>query len=204
LQDIKIGTLTINVKKYVQGESVMKTEAVRLKESMIADRIRAYEWLYFSDFSPCPSTVRRSGAMGKPTLDEFTTDFSDHFFTGEAPEKGRAFIIVLDRTGEEIGFISYDSRNLNESAAELDVWMKSSSYTRQGFGPAAIRQLSDELFKKGFKNLILRSSSESDVLAKAFSKAGFSKVDSPASFYKKTDSKEKSSDRSYYMILSKS
>jgi RimJ/RimL family protein N-acetyltransferase len=182
----------------------MKTETVRLKESMIADRIRAYEWLYFSDFSPCPSTLRRPGSLGKPTLDEFTNDFSDHFFTGESPDKGRAFIIVLDRTGEEIGFISYDSRNLKESTAELDVWMKSSSYTRQGFGPAAIRQLSDELFKKGFKHLILRSSSESDILAKAFSKAGYAKIESPASFYKKHEGKEKSSDRSCYMILSKS
>ena len=162
----------------------MKKELIDLKESRLEDRVKAYEWLYFSDFSP--STVPYIRSTGsKPSLEEFSSDYNDNFFNGISPERGRAFLITIKATGEEIGFIAYDSRHLMDGIAELDLWMKSSSYTGQGYGPAALSLLSQKLFNKGFKKLITRSTNENKNAIKAYKKAGFADTGSDSSeFYK--------------------
>jgi RimJ/RimL family protein N-acetyltransferase len=150
----------------------MKKELIDLKESRLEDKIKAYEWLYFSDFPPNSAPYIRV-TENKPSLEEFSENFKDQIFSGISPEKGRAFLITIKSTGEEIGFISYDSRHFLEGIAELDLWMKSTSYTGQGYGPAALSILSQQLFHKGFKKLITYTTNDNEHAIKAYKKAGF-------------------------------
>lgn len=161
----------------------MKGESVSLKESTPTDRVKAYEWLYFSDLPKSSYAVDSPGGE-KPTLEKFSLEYDTHFFDGSAPDKGRGYMIELKSTGEQVGFISYDSRHLQKGIAEIDIWMKSMSYTRHGLGSKAMKELLNKLFLQGFHTVIFRPENGNEPAIKAGEKLGFSPMNNGIeSFY---------------------
>lgn len=161
---------------------------IYLKNATLEDRRKAYEWLYFSDFSPFLNELQRYSSQNIPTLPEFEGDYQDFFFNELHPEKGRAYLIMLKENvnKEEIGFISYTSFGLMEDTAELDIWLKSLEYTGKGYGTFALQILSQKLLKNGFHTMIIRPCRKNIRAVKSYKKIGFEEsVFKPENYYEK-------------------
>jgi len=79
---------------------------IELREAIIEDREKAYQWLYYSDFSKFLN--RLEGLTGEtiPSYEKFKEDYQDYYFNGSHPEKGRCYIIVLKKNGiPKIGYV---------------------------------------------------------------------------------------------------
>jgi RimJ/RimL family protein N-acetyltransferase len=160
---------------------------IYLKGAGLEDRKNAYEWLYFSDFSPFLNELTGYSPDNIPTFQEFKYDYEDFFFNDSSPEKGRAYIIILKENDEEeeIGFISYTGFGLMEGIAELDIWLKSLDYTGKGYGTSALTILSSELLKEIFDTLIIRPCAKNIRAIKSYKKIGFvESVFKPEKYYR--------------------
>lgn len=148
---------------------------IYLKEAILDDRKKAYEWLHYSDFSPFLNELMGYSPETIPTLSEFEKDYKNFYFNDSNPEKGRAYIIMLKENDndEEIGFISYTGLGLVEGIAELDIWLKSLDYTGKGYGTSALKILSQKLLKSGFHTLIIRPCAKNIRAVKSYKKIGF-------------------------------
>jgi hypothetical protein len=93
---------------------------IYLKEAVLQDRKKIYNWLYFSDFSSFLNELQSSSQIPSPS--EFKEYYEDFFFESSSPEKGQGYIILINEDEEdEIGFISYTSFHLMNGIAELDI-----------------------------------------------------------------------------------
>lgn len=158
---------------------------VYLKEAKLNDKIKAYEWLYFSDFSPFLNELVGYSPETIPSFHEFEEDYKDFYFNDSSPEKGRGYLIIEEENEkEEIGFISYTSFCLVEGVAELDIWLKSLDYTGKGYGTDALGILSQKLLKSTFHTLIIRPCAKNIRAIKSYKKIGFvESVFEPEKYY---------------------
>lgn len=107
-----------------------------------------------------------------PTWSEFIEDYRSHYFDDSAPQAGRCFLI--EWKGEQIGQINYNEIHRDTGWVELDIWMKDSRYTRQGFGTDALRMLCDYLGKTfACSKFMLAPSARNRLAIRAYEKAGF-------------------------------
>lgn len=161
---------------------------IYLKKAELENRKTAYEWLYFSDFSPFLNELQGYSPQNIPTLLEFEADYEDFFFNDSNPEKGRAYLIMLKENDneEEIGFLSYTALGLVKNTGELDIWLKSLDYAGKGYGTSALKILSDVLLEKGFHTLIIRPCAKNIRAVASYKKIGFvESIFNPENYYKK-------------------
>lgn len=148
---------------------------IELREAIIEDRKKAYQWLYYSDFSKFLN--RLEGLTGEtiPSYEKFKEDYQDYYFNGSHPEKGRCYIIVSTKNGkrEDIGIISYTSFHLLEKITEFDIWLKSLAYTGHGYGTQAILKLVKIVKGRSYAKIIIRPSKHNQMAIKSYKKAGF-------------------------------
>jgi len=145
---------------------------VRLRPATMLDRRVVWEWMACSDLTASMAGPPEFAEAPVPTWEQFVNDYRPHFFDGSRPERGRSFII--EHRGEAVGHISYDSHGKRPHFAELDMWMRDSSCCGQGFGRAALVQLSEHLHTAfGIRELILRSSARNLRAIRAYAAAGF-------------------------------
>ena len=62
---------------------------IEIREAKLEDRRKAYDWLYFSDFSPSIYKLEGYTKETIPSFEEFKADYEDYYFDGSRPEKGR-------------------------------------------------------------------------------------------------------------------
>lgn len=159
---------------------------IYLKKAELEDRRKAYNWLYFSDFSSFLNELQVDDSEGIPTMQEFEEDYGDFFFQDSHPEKGRAYLIILKEAGdlEEIGFITYTAFHLKEGIAEIDIWLKSLEFAGKGYGTEAVKILTREVFqKKGFDTIIIRPCAKNVRAVKSYKKAGFKENNFKPEYY---------------------
>lgn len=153
--------------------------AVSLRPASLHDRRRAYEWLAASDATLEMMGPPRFPDHPIPTWGEFCADYADRFFQPEGDGFGRLFIVCAGE--RNIGCISYDGLDGWRGIAELDIWIGSSADWSQGWGSAAIRELSGRLLSHPtVECLIIRPSRRNSRAIAAYRKAGFTLYD-PAS-----------------------
>ncbi|MCE5214803.1 MAG: GNAT family N-acetyltransferase [Methanobacterium sp.] len=161
---------------------------IHLKPARFEDRKKAYEWLYFSDFSSYLNELTAETSEGAvPTLSQFKEDYAFFFFDGSRPEKGRAYLIILEDPNfkEEIGFITYTAFHLRDGIAEIDIWLKSLEYAGKGYGTEALKILTHELFKEKYNTIIIRPCLENVRAVNSYKKAGFKVTNFQSDYYKK-------------------
>jgi len=148
---------------------------VNLREATKGDKSKVYEWFSNKDIAKAMLMGDDFPENPLPTREEFFEDYTDFYFDGTAPEKGRVYIIQLGNL--PIGSISYASYHLKGKKAELDIWMKSIDYCGKGYGSEAIKALCNLLYQnQGINQYIIRPSNKNKNAIRAYEKAGFVKV----------------------------
>ncbi|MBI4812863.1 MAG: GNAT family N-acetyltransferase [Methanobacterium sp.] len=108
---------------------------IKLRKATFGDRKKAYQWLYYSDFSDFLNKLQGHTSGGIPSYEDFKKDYMDYFFDGSQLEDGCCFIICKkDGITEDLGVISYTSFHLLDKITEFDIWLKGLSYTGHGYG----------------------------------------------------------------------
>jgi len=152
---------------------------IKLVPATLADKENVYIWCFHSE-----TTKSHSGPPYFPetpieSREEFFKDnhgYSDYFFDGTQPKKGRGFIILFNDV--QVGFVSYTSFHLKPGWSELDIWINSEGKCNKGFGSDALITLSNYLNKKmNIDKMIMRPSVKNDRAINAYVKAGFEKSD---------------------------
>ncbi|MGD2033734.1 MAG: GNAT family N-acetyltransferase [Bacteroidales bacterium] len=157
---------------------------ISLRFAEIRDYETAYRWLFFSDFSELVNQPAEVSADSLPSYEEFKHDYLPYFFDGSAPEKGRSFIIQLDKT-EDIGHISYTSFHLLDGITEFDIWLSELKYTGKSYGTYAISQLAERVFSEGYTTIIIRPARNNIRAIRSYQKAGFKPAEMiPEKYYK--------------------
>ena len=92
--------------------------SIELRPATQQDRSTIYNWLvsHLQELKTVQSNVRI------PTLEEFSVDYSNSYFTDVDKNKGRSFIICSGV--QELGHICYHGVSLENLSAELDLWLK--------------------------------------------------------------------------------
>ncbi len=149
---------------------------IQLRPATIADRCAIYDWMACSDLTTSIAGPPLFPEVPISTWGEFCADYAEFFFDGSQPESGRSFII--EHEGEAVGHISYDCRHLPPEVAELDIWLRDSSYFGRGFGRRAIDALCRHLGETlGKRELIMRPSARNPRAIAAYNAAGFRVLD---------------------------
>lgn len=160
---------------------------IKLRKSTLKDRKKAYQWLYFADFSDFLNKLQGFTSDNIPSFEEFKSDYEDFYYTGSRPDKGRCYIIVCQKNGirEDIGIISYTSFHLIDKITEFDIWLKGRKYTGHGYGTKAILELTKLVKDLGCKKVIMRPSKHNKIAINSYKKVGFrEKKFKPADYYK--------------------
>ena len=150
----------------------MNIPKLTIRPAAMKDKRRVYDWLAHSNL-----TIEMLGPPNFPdapipTWQEFIQDYSDHYFDGSKPWKGRCFI--LSHNGEDIGNINYNEIDAKSKTAEIDIWLADRKFTRQGYGRSAIKWISQFLAREfGCMTIYIAPSKRNIKAIKAYKKAGF-------------------------------
>lgn len=153
----------------------MDKNLVELVPSNINDRKSVYEWLTQSDLTSSMIGPPDFSDHEIPTWNEFCEDYLEYFFDGSKPYLGRSFIIKF--MGKVAGHINY-SYDKDQKVAEIDIWLKNSTYSGKGIGSNAIQLLINYLEKNlNICSYLIRPSARNVRAVRAYEKAGFVKID---------------------------
>lgn len=151
---------------FIRGERVVLRPAVE------SDRQKIFEWLTASDLTKYmmgPPNYPESKIL---SWEEFCEDFTIDFFKDTGNEKGRCFIIFVDR--EEVGTLCYDLFDREKDRVVLDIWMKSEGYCGKGYGPEALNILCEHINKTyGISTFQISPSARNPRAVASYVKAGF-------------------------------
>lgn len=165
----------------------MGIQIIELRKATLEDRRKAYDWLYYSDFSRFLYQLEGYTAETLPSYDKFKADYKNYYFDGSQPEKGRCFIIVRNdnHKQEDIGIISYTSIHLLEKITEFDIWLKSLRCAGHGYGTQALMKLAEIVKDLGYEKVIIRPSKHNIRAIKSYRKAGFKEKEfNPQDYYR--------------------
>ena len=156
---------------------MLQGQLISLTPAALCDRGDIYNWCFHSETTKSHAGPPEYPDIQIPTFEEFFESYEDYYFTGEAPEKGRGFLIL--HNGAPVGFISYASFHTKPHIAELDLWMNAEANCGRGFGTDALCTLSTYLADTlGMQKAVIRPSRKNLRAVRSYEKAGF--VDSPA------------------------
>ncbi len=109
------------------------------------------------------------------TRDEFpwsVVEDEDPCFFGREP--GKSKYLLIHYQGKIIGTISYAHNDGRTENFELDIWLRSESYTGKGIGSSTMKLLIRTLVvRHGVKTFIIRPWSKNPRAIKAYEKCGF-------------------------------
>ena len=111
-----------------------------------------------------------------PDRGKFFEDFPEHYFTGEAPMKGRSFVIVLTGSGEEIGQVNYqpDQYDTSGEVYDMDILIASGRHMEKGYGTRALELLIDHLHGDlGIRKFAIYTHPTNKRAIRSYEKVGF-------------------------------
>jgi RimJ/RimL family protein N-acetyltransferase len=168
----------------------MKPPRISLTRPTLADRARVHGWL------TTPGIVEKM--MGPPIFPEipvpdyatFCDDYVAHFWTHEAPELGRLFLI--EAAAGAIGCITHNDVVVTAGGAracELDLWLAGPRFIGRGYGRAAILAICELIARElRVSEAFLQPSARNPIALAAYVGAGFSRSPLPgpeaAAFYR--------------------
>ncbi len=168
----------------------MKVPDITLTRPTLADRERVHRWL------TTPGIVEKM--MGPPTFPEipvpdyetFCDDHVAHFWTHEAPEQGRLFLI--EASAGPVGCIVHNDVVVTPGgsrACELDLWLAGPEFIGRGYGRAAILAMC-ELIARELRvvEAFLQPSARNPIALASYAGAGFARSplagDEAAAYYR--------------------
>lgn len=119
-----------------------------------------------------------------PTWDEFNEDEPDVYFSGKPSLEGNYLLIMVH--DQSIGAISFSICKGNLNAAELDIWISSTTFLGQGYGREALKLLIEFVHSKyEINTFIIRPWIKNTNAIKAYKKCGFIEMEdfSPTDYY---------------------
>ncbi len=161
----------------IQGGSAAAAPAVALRPALPKDRVTVFRWLSASDATAAMMGPPDYPDSPVPTWEEFLADYSEPYFTPDGDGRGRLFVISVH--GRDIGCISYGGLEDWRGIAEFDMWIGSSADWGHGWGPQALRRLSDRVLEHpGVELAVIRPSRRNRRAVASYEKAGFMEVGS--------------------------
>ena len=155
---------------------------IALIPATLNDRARVYQWGFQSETTAAHSGPPQYPEIEIPTYEEFCADYVDYFFTDEALEKGRGYLIL--HGGEVVGFISYTSFHLKPYKSELDIWMSREAHCGKGLGTDAVITLAEHVNSTlGVREVLMRPSRRNLRAVAAYKKAGLAESDAVPESY---------------------
>lgn len=146
---------------------MIKGKKTTLRPATLDDRRTIFEWGHDSDIAPF---IYPDGGSTE-TFEDFCADWKTHFFTDEAPEQGRMFLIL--HRDSPVGTIAYNDV-LPGDRVEIDIWLSSESQCGKGLGPDAINALCSYLSTElGVRTFMMQPSARNPRAIRAYEKAGF-------------------------------
>lgn len=146
---------------------MIKGKRTTLRPATLEDRRTIFEWGHDSDVAPF---IYPSGGATK-TFEDFCADWKVHFFTDEAPELGRMFVILYEDS--PVGTVAYNDID-PKNRVELDIWMNSEANCGRGFGPDAINALCSYLTVEfRVRTFMMQPSARNPRAIRAYEKAEF-------------------------------
>ena len=118
-------------------EEILTTKLLTLRPATFQDKRNIYNWLAHSNLTSEMLGQPTYPENPVPTWDEFNEDYSDHYFDGSQPLKGRCFIVI--HNGQEIGQINYNEIDTNSKSTEIDIWLADRAFTGKGFGTVSLK-----------------------------------------------------------------
>ena len=135
----------------------------------------AFEWLTNSDVTRQMMGPTFYPEVPIPGWDEFASDYSAPFFSGQEDPGGTCYLIVVE--SRNAGIVCHNEVDSAKKRVELDIWMKAQSFCGHGYGPDAIKTLCGHLHGiYGIRECLLRPSARNSRALRAYEKAGFSRV----------------------------
>ena len=99
---------------------------IYLKEAVLQDRAKIYNWLYFSDFSPFLNDLQFLAQLFLHYT--FKEDYEDFFLKVLFPKKDGDILLRKMKNKYDLYHTSF---HLMNRIAELDIWLKLINYTCQ-------------------------------------------------------------------------
>ncbi len=145
---------------------------VTLRPALESDRRDVFEWLAESDVTASMMGPPLYPELPVPNWEEFTDDYGPNFFDGSTLEVESSYIIEV--AGQSVGHINYEVRDAPTRFAELDIWLRSMSYTGHGYGPDALVALTGHLYRTlAIDTFLIRPSARNPRAIRAYQKADF-------------------------------
>lgn len=150
-------------------------QKIRLRPAGPEDKVKIFNWLTKSDLTREMLGPPKFPDAPIPTWEDFSSDYTDHYFDDAQPWLGRCFIIEYQYT--EIGQINYNQIDRIEKSTEIDIWLADSRYAGKGWGIEAVRIFCNYLHQTlGCEKIYIAPSKRNTRAIKAYKKAGFSET----------------------------
>lgn len=150
----------------------LKSKSLSLRPASLQDKKNVYNWLAHSNLSQEMFGPPNFPEHPIPNWEEFNQDYTDHYFDGSQPLRGRCFILM--HKNKPIGQINYNEINPNTKSTEIDIWLSDREYTGKGYGTEAIITLCEYLYQNFTCETVYIAPSKRNIRAiKAYKKAGF-------------------------------
>jgi diamine N-acetyltransferase len=149
---------------------------VTIRLATLADRPVIYAWMAHSDLTSLMMGPPLFPEHRIPSWQEFTKDYTEHYFRGVHSTDGHCCIIEVE--GEAVGHVNYGEIDEAHRAVELDIWMRSRAFTRKGYGTQALGLLVDLLHRTfGCVQFYVGPSRRNPGAVAAYRKAGFEETE---------------------------
>ena len=150
---------------------------IRLIQPTLDDRALVYGWMVapgIGDRMMGPPTFPE---IPVPDYDTFCDDYVRHFWTHEAPERGRLYLI--EAAGGRVGCIAHNDLIVTDDgtrACELDLWLGGPEHIGRGYGRAAISAICDLIAADlAVEEAFLQPSARNPIACAAYQGAGFTR-----------------------------
>ncbi len=150
-------------------------QKIRLRPAGSEDKVKIFNWLTKSDLTREMLGPPKFPDAPIPAWEDFSADYTDHYFDDSQPLLGRCFIIEYEYT--EIGQVNYNHIDTIEKSTEIDIWLADSRYAGKGLGIEAVRIFCNYLHQNlGCEKIYIAPSARNTRAIKAYKKAGFSET----------------------------
>jgi len=149
-------------------------DVVSLRPLTLNDKETFYKWATQSDGTKFWYGEEFNDPI--PSGEKFFEDFTDIYFDGSEPDKGRSFAIIFNENNEEIGQINYqiDKEIKEELVYDFDIIIVSKIYFGKGIGTMALKMLT-KYVKQNFnpEYLTIYVAPQNQRALKSYLKVGF-------------------------------
>jgi RimJ/RimL family protein N-acetyltransferase len=156
--------------------TIVSGHKVALRRALPQDIARAHRWLTTSDLTAHWMGSPWFPERPIPTLEQFLTRYPRSYFDGTHPFGGR--VLVLRSAAVEMGILVWRQVDLMRDLVELDLWLASSEFCRQGIAAEALGLVCIWLQAHcGANRFLLRPSRRNIQALRCARRAGFRETD---------------------------